>query len=389
MLTGIAPTTACEIMNSPSAAPKVSVLMSVYNGSQYLREAVDSILNQTFTNFEFIIIDDCSTDNSWEILTNFADRDARIVLIKNQENCGLTKSLNKGLDIARGEYIARQDDDDVSYLDRLHKQVAYLDSHPSIAFVSTGVDYINENGNFLWNYIPEVDPVALRWNLFFKNTIRHSTAFWRRELINQEVGDYDSSFTYSQDYDLWIRIAEKFLIATLPEALVKLRWHEKSITLTKIEKQDALATQVTHRQVNRYLTNTKVSIEEAANLRAMPQVKYQLQQQRFSTLKAPEFEKSANLYLQLWGQFFAKNLSANNAISLRVVQAEIESSLLSWLKHCQQQQWLLMGNKIAGIYLINFPGRTLPIALAILQKLGLSVVAVVRHSRKKLSHGES
>ena len=101
--------------------PKVSVVMSVHNGSHYLHEAVESILNQTFTDFEFITIDDFSTDSSWEILTKYADQDQRIKLFKNEENLGLTKSLNKGLKLAQGDYIARQDADDVSLPERFEK----------------------------------------------------------------------------------------------------------------------------------------------------------------------------------------------------------------------------------------------------------------------------
>ncbi|PSO83704.1 MAG: hypothetical protein BRC41_11810, partial [Cyanobacteria bacterium QH_9_48_43] len=101
---------------------KISVVMPVYNGANYIREAVESILNQTFTDFEFIVIDDCSTDRSWEILTKYANQDQRVKLFKNEENLGVTKSLNKGLKLAQGDYIARQDADDVSLPERFEKQ---------------------------------------------------------------------------------------------------------------------------------------------------------------------------------------------------------------------------------------------------------------------------
>jgi glycosyltransferase involved in cell wall biosynthesis len=124
--------------------PKVSVVMSVYNGEKYLCEAIDSILNQTFENFEFLIVNDGSTDRTLEILQSY--RDPRIKVINNERNIGLTASLNKGLKIAKGEYVARMDADDVSFPHRLEQQKAFLDRNPRVAMVGSWAEVIDESG---------------------------------------------------------------------------------------------------------------------------------------------------------------------------------------------------------------------------------------------------
>src|SRR6478609_8869067 len=124
--------------------PKVSVIMSVYNGARYLKEAVDSILGQTFTDFEFLIVDDCSNDNSPHILKEYAEKDKRIRLIANEFNLGLTKNLNKMITESKGEYLARFDCDDVSLPNRFAAQVNYLDEHKNVALVSSWANSMNE-----------------------------------------------------------------------------------------------------------------------------------------------------------------------------------------------------------------------------------------------------
>ena len=126
---------------------KVTVLMSVYNGEKYLSQSVESILNQTYENFEFVIIDDGSTDNSYSILKQYASQYSQIVLIKNEKNLGLTKSLNLGLKIAKGKYIGRQDADDVSHPERLEREIEFLEDHLDHAAVGTFVKILDKDGN--------------------------------------------------------------------------------------------------------------------------------------------------------------------------------------------------------------------------------------------------
>lgn len=225
-----------------SVAPRVSVVMSVYNGRSFIHEAVKSVLAQTFSDFEFIIIDDGSTDGSTEILRQYAKQDIRIRLFI-QENVGLTESLNRGLQRARGEYIARMDDDDVSLPERFGVQVGYLDDHPRCVAVGGQVILINEHGHpienstepafsdgkgrmeGLWTDHASIERGLLdgAWPML------QSAVMMRREAI-EAVGGYDERFVTNQDHDLFLRLAEKGKLTNLPETVVKYRRHGDQIT---------------------------------------------------------------------------------------------------------------------------------------------------------------
>ena len=204
--------------------PKVTVLMPAYNGEKYLREAVDSILNQTFTEFEFLIIDDGSTDKTWQILQEYAGMDQRIVLVQNDNNLGLAKSLNKGLGMAKGEYIARMDADDISLPERLAFQVAFLDENPNIGLVGSSVQLISTDGflGSVWRY-PTIHSFIL-WSLFFHTPIAHSTVIFRSTVIKR-VGGYDYTLIANQDRDLWQRLSSVTCFANLPDVYLLYREH--------------------------------------------------------------------------------------------------------------------------------------------------------------------
>jgi len=221
------------MMRRPKQPIKVSVLMSVYNGEKYLREAIDSILNQTFTDFEFIIINDGSTDKTKEILESYSD--VRIRLF-HQENMGLTKSLNRGLKDAIGEYIARQDADDTSYPERLEKQVKYLDENHETGLVGTQVVIIDDRGREIVTYNNLVENDKIQKELIRNNTFCHGSVIFRKECLNK-VGYYREKFKYTQDYDFWLRIAEIFKVANIDNILYKLRKPLDSITRRKTSQQ--------------------------------------------------------------------------------------------------------------------------------------------------------
>ena len=209
------------------AAPKVSVLMSVYNGELYLREAIESILNQTFEDFEFIIINDGSTDASQEIIDSFNDR--RLVVIQ-QENIGLTQSLNKGLKIARGEYIARQDADDISFPNRFEKQVAYLDAHLKVAVLGGAIIRIDEKGNPLCKFVFPQSHEEIKKKLYkTENQLAHTTVMFRKQQINS-LGNYNEIFEKCEDYELWLRVSHKFRLHNLSDVLAYHRFHIGSVT---------------------------------------------------------------------------------------------------------------------------------------------------------------
>ncbi len=197
--------------------PRVSVVMPVYNGERYLREAVESILNQTFSDFEFIIIDDGSSDISADIVRSFRDERIRF---NQQENQGLAATLNRGIEVARGEYIARQDQDDISLPERLAKQVKYLDSHPECGMVGTWAEiYLEEKKTERAHRHPS-DNITLQYELLFNNPFVHSSMMLRKSALEQ-VGRYstDRERQPPEDYELWSRIARNYEVANIPEIL--------------------------------------------------------------------------------------------------------------------------------------------------------------------------
>ena len=217
--------------------PKVTVLMSVYNGEKYLSEAVESILAQTFRDFEFLIIDDGSTDSSPEMLSGYASRDSRVRIVRNDENVGLTRSLNKGLGLSRGEYIARMDADDVACPDRLACQVEYLDKKPDIAAVGAGIEIIDEDSQVIGRRLPKDNSVFLKRNLILKNSVfAHSSVMFRREVVVQ-AGGYDDNYRYAQDYDLWSRLGKKYEFGALERVLLKWRSVSSNISTSKRTEQ--------------------------------------------------------------------------------------------------------------------------------------------------------
>lgn len=213
-------------------APLVSVVMSVYNGEKYLREAIDSILRQTFTNFEFIIIDDGSTDDTAKIIKSY--KDPRIVCI-SRKNMGLVVSLNEGINIARGKYIARQDADDTSYPDRLKSQVVKIEKDKAV-LVSSAFAMISEDGHSILDYQCLIDEdQLLKKELWLKNPFAHGATMFRREAAIR-VGTYRDVGPV-EDYDLWMRLRDEGQFAYIPEVHYVWRINEKGISQTQANHQ--------------------------------------------------------------------------------------------------------------------------------------------------------
>lgn len=220
-------------------APKVSVVMSVYNGERHLREAVDSILSQSLSDFEFIVVDDGSTDDTWQILTSYDD--PRVVLVRNQENVGLTISLNRALEMARGEYIARMDADDVSLPERLSAQVQFLDATEDVGLVSCPFIEIDQESHEVRLFpLPATDDDIMANLLGGRNCLSHGATVFRRECVEQ-VGAYRDQFQFAQDYDLWLRIAEHYKVANLEQPLYERRITPGMISTAEKPAQDECA----------------------------------------------------------------------------------------------------------------------------------------------------
>lgn len=212
-------------MNARNHKPAVTVLMSVYNGGRFLHEAIESILQQTWTDFEFLIVDDGSTDQTREIIHDYSD--ARIRVIDQPANIGLAKCLNLGLRAARAPLIARQDADDRSHPERIAAQVEFMRAHPEAALAGTQVRVLNKHGRASrrpgWERA--VTNSAIRFQLLFDNPFIHTSVMFKRDAVWQELGGYDETLPTGQDFDLWSRVAARYKVANLPATLIDYRFH--------------------------------------------------------------------------------------------------------------------------------------------------------------------
>lgn len=220
--------------------PQVSVIMSVYEDQQYIEKAIESILNQEFSDFEFVIIDDCGGDDTAQIVSRYAIDDARIHLLRNEENQGLTRSLNRGFAHATGKYLARMDADDVSHPERLRQQVAFMEAHPEVGVLGTFHRYTNEDTV----KVSPVDHEAIVARLLFTNVFCHPSVMLRKDVVEKHQLFYDESFYYSQDYELWVRAMAVTQLAVLPVNLVDYRVHPGQISTQKRTKQREFLRQV-------------------------------------------------------------------------------------------------------------------------------------------------
>lgn len=233
----------------------VSVIMSNYNTpEEYLRQAIESILNQTYRNFEFIIIDDCSTDNSLQIIESYTDK--RIKIIRNEQNLGITKSLNKGLAVAKGEFVARMDADDIAFPERFEKQVDFLKTHTEYIVCGTGVELIGEwekkhSNKYICRTIPERE--QFRINLLFGNypNIVHPTAMFNHTMLKKYGITYNENYPLAQDYRMWVSCSEVAECANLPETLLNYRVHGKAVSSDKKQLQSTIAIQIMQEQLDK------------------------------------------------------------------------------------------------------------------------------------------
>lgn len=209
--------------------PKISVILPVYNCETYVRETIQSVLNQTFEDFELLIIDDCSKDSTVEIVESFDDK--RIQLFKKEKNTGYTNSLNYAVSIAKGEFIARMDGDDVCVSNRFEKQVQFLDDNPNIILCGTAIQIIGQNT--ILRHPSTHDEIKVK--LCFGSAFYHPSVMGR--ITSFKENPYDNKFEPAEDYDLWTRLAFKGELANLDEVLLKYRVHQKQISVVKNQYQ--------------------------------------------------------------------------------------------------------------------------------------------------------
>lgn len=227
--------------------PKVSVVMAVYNGQQHLPAALDSLWQQTLTDFELLVVDDGSTDDTAQILTDCTD--PRLRVLTNPSQQGLAASLNTGLQQAVGEYVARMDHDDICLPRRLELQARYLDKHPDIDILGSWARTIGTEPEQVWAY-PTHD-ADIRSELIFNPVLVHSSVMLRRTRFDPDGFQYDQRLARAQDYDLWVRVADELRFANLDEVLLLYRLHPNQVGQQFGHEQQEVAEQIRLRQLQR------------------------------------------------------------------------------------------------------------------------------------------
>lgn len=237
---------------------KISILMATYNPKEeYLVLSIKSILNQTFKDFEFIIIDDGSDVDLRNVLKENLINDNRIRIIKLEKNCGLPKALNYGLQLCKGEFIARMDDDDISKENRLEEQYKFLKSNKKYVGCWTLFDCIDENGNPIDQKQIIVNPEKILKRLIIKgNFLCHSTLFIKREILNS-INGYDENLLYAQDNDLYIRLLEKYNMKILDKKMVSFR----KTVIRKNVYRDCLANSFVHFSKKYFIKRNKNNLK--------------------------------------------------------------------------------------------------------------------------------
>jgi len=213
--------------------PLVSVVMPVYNAEPYLKEAIDSILEQTYENFELLAINDGSKDNSGKIIDNYAKNDPRVKAV-HQENTGIVTVLNRGIEMAKGEFIARMDSDDVSFPRRFEQQLAVFAKDPNVVLVAGGFEVIDEDGEFLYREVLPAHDRDLKRRMLLRNPLAHGSVMFRKSVIDA-VGPYTDEFGPTEDFELWSRIGTAGKFVALEATIF--RWRVNSAGITSNNNQ--------------------------------------------------------------------------------------------------------------------------------------------------------
>ncbi len=244
--------------------PIISVILPVYNGKEHLAECIESVLHQTFTNFEFIIVDDASTDSTPQILKKYLSQDERIRVITNPINQKQTISANTACKNAEGKYLARMDADDVSLPKRFEKQFEFLEANPEIGMVGSWTDTISETGKIIGQWKTTVEPGVLNWNLLFGSSFAHSSVMMRCDIV-KKAGYYQSP--EAEDYDLWSRISRIAKVANIPEVLQQKRVWGGQLALKVPTETRECVLHVMQNNINYLLKNVNIDLEMIRNIR--------------------------------------------------------------------------------------------------------------------------
>jgi glycosyltransferase involved in cell wall biosynthesis len=273
----------------------VSVIMPVFNAERYLGQAVESILSQHYQQFEFLIVDDGSTDSSSRILDEYSRRDKRIHLIRQPGNQGLIAALNVGMDTARGKYVARMDADDISIPERFSKQVEYLELHPQVGILGGKIQYMDASGNPGHVPISFHGDLSIRWHGLFESPFFHPTVMFRKALVDRHNLRYDPASLHVEDFDLWSRFLLQTRGENLGDILLYYRIHAESVSIKQAVFQNERAAVVSSQAITRHLSNLTISKESILHLsNSIRGVTNEERSQRACLY---------DVYLQIWDEF--------------------------------------------------------------------------------------
>ena len=274
---------------------KASILLPVYNAASFLSEAIESIINQSFKDFELIILNDGSSDASKDIIFSF--KDTRIKYIENETNLGLIKTLNKGIDICNGKYIFRMDADDICEPQRLEKQIFFMEKNPDIGVCGTWAQVINNKGEITGKIVNQTAPSFLSVSLLFSVPLVHPAVCFRASILKKHLYH---EVLIAEDFDLWSRLDKETKMANLPEYLFRYRWHDTNISKEKQHLQE----QNKEMLIRRGLSELKLNPDdETMRIHRLSFSLYSLGKGTQAKINSSDLKKS--------GQWFSELLSAN------------------------------------------------------------------------------
>lgn len=231
--------------------PRISVLMPAYNSEMYIAESIESVLNQTYTDFELIIINDGSTDNTARIIRKYAKSDRRIKFINNTRNRGLIAVLNQGLGLCTGEYIARMDSDDISLPTRFARQIEYMDGHPECGVLGTWFEIFGK-----WTHVVRHPTRIKLLNFLGDEHVGHPTVMLRKSIIDKYGFRYDANYKHAEDFELWSRMVLVTEIHNIPQILLRYRWADGNISVVHAAEQQNATARVKQNILNKLSDDT-------------------------------------------------------------------------------------------------------------------------------------
>lgn len=251
--------------------PKVSIILCAYNAENFIQETIEAILNQSFKQFELIIINDGSSDATGEIINTYYDN--RIIGINHEINLGLIQSIRDGIKLSRGDYISKIDADDIPAYDLIERQVRILDQSPKVGIVGVGFLNIDTNGKELFISRRSADNTSIQWNIMFGSPITHSGVMIRKEILIQNTLDYQEEFLHAEDYDLWSRLLDFCEGRNIKQPLIKRRIHKESISNRHKNIQFENHLKISKRTIEKRYPYSNLSLADVKNLIIIEQEK--------------------------------------------------------------------------------------------------------------------